>query len=568
MKGHYSDVWQAVARAVPQRPAVVTPAETMTYGRLLAEAGAFARYLRERGVQPGEAVAMLLYNRPEYVVGLFACLATGIAPVPMNYRYRAPEVRALLEDSRARVLVYPTSLSDVVRDAVAHWPDAPMFVVIDDGPAGEIAAPDAAHSGTRILTRDGEYSLGSANTHSAWADVVAGGGELPATPPPGGELRLYTGGTTGRPKAVVWGAEDILAVQSYSIYTTAGLPVPESMAEAIAVASDPAIPRVVTLPLSPFMHGTALFTSMNTLVLGGTVLVIASPRFDPDAAARFAVDAGATRLIVAGDAVALPLVEAVERAGLDGFGRVNSMISSGMRFSPAVKRRWHAHAAITITDLLASTEGGPYAVNETTSVADLPGELRLLPGAVVLDDELRDVQHIAGGRGVLAFRGTLPKGYFGDEEKTRATFPVIDGVRHVMPGDWAVARGDGTVELLGRGSAVVNTGGEKVYPAEVEDALVAFPGIVDAVVFGVPDLRYGELVTAVIVTGPDAELDAEALRAHLDARLAGYKKPRHLFVRDSLERSPHGKVDLPRLQAELAPLVGSDAPTGTMRIRR
>lgn len=536
MKAHYSDVWQAVARALPDRPAIVTPTETMTYGRLRSEAGAFAGYLREVGVQPGDAVALLLYNRPEYVVALFACLATGIAPVPLNYRYRAPEVRALLEDSRARVLVYPTSLDEVVREAVAGLPDAPHVVAIDDGPAPEAAA---------------------------WAQIVARGGELSARAPEGGELRLYTGGTTGRPKAVVWGGEDIFAVQSYSIYTTAGLSMPEAMADAVAVAVDPARPPVVTLPLSPFMHGTALFTSMNTLALGGTVLVTSSPRFDPDAAVRFAVEAGATRIIVAGDSVALPLVEAVERAGLDVFGCVRSMISSGMRFSPEVKRRWHARGAITITDLLASTEGGPYAVNETTSAADLPGELRLLPGAVVLDDELRDVQHIPGARGVLAFRGTLPRGYFGDETKTRETFPVIDGVRHVMPGDWAVARGDGTVELLGRGSAVVNTGGEKVYPAEVEDALVAYPGIVDAVVFGMPDARYGELVTAVVVTETGAEVDVEALRAHVDARLAGYKRPRHLFVRDSLDRSPHGKVDLPRLRTDLAVLIGAAAPTTT-----
>ncbi|WP_159500492.1 AMP-binding protein [Microbacterium sp. 18062] len=545
MRGHYSDVWQAIARAFPERPAVVTPTETMTYARLAEESGALARHLHEAGLRPGDAVALLLYNRPEYVVALFACFATAIAPVPLNYRYRAPEIQALLADSRARVLVYPASLADVVRDAIADLDDPPLLIGVDDD-------ADAA-------------SLAGA---TPWREAVAGGGELPATPPPGGELRLYTGGTTGRPRAVVWAADDILPIQLYSIYTTAGLPLPQTMDDAVRIAADPATPPTVTLPLAPFMHGTALFNSMNALALGGTVLVLPSARFDADAAVRFAIDAAATRLIVAGDVISLPLVEAAERAGVERLGRVDSVISSGMRFSAQVKRRLHALGEIAVIDLLASTEGGPYAVNVTASADDLPGELRLMPGAVVLDEERNEVQDLDGGRGILAFRGTLPKGYFGDEAKTRETFPVIGGVRHVMPGDWAVSRGDGTVELLGRGSAVVNTGGEKVYPAEVEEALVQFPAIVDAVVFGVPDPRYGEIVVAVVATVDGSDVDADELRAHLDARLAGYKKPRHLSVRPSLERSPHGKVDLTRLRSQVAALTDAGAPTGTMRITR
>ena len=466
MRGHYSDVWQEAARAFGDRPAIVTPNGTMTYGQFARDAGALSGHLAQAGLRPGDSVAILLYNRPEYLVTLFACFASAIAPVPLNYRYRGVEVRALLEDSGARVLVYPTSLADVVRDALAGWEHAPELIVIDDGPAPVPAA------GT------------------AWTDAVATAHELPPTPPEGAELRLYTGGTTGKPKAVVWAAEDILSVQLYSIYATAGLEVPTSMAGVLAAATDP--PPTRTLPLAPFLHGTALFTSMNTLVLGGTVLILPAARFDADAAARFALDERATRVIIAGDAIGLPLVEALERTGVTGFGEVQSIISSGMRLSAHVKRRFHDRADIVITDLLASTEGGPYAVNVTASATDLPGELRLLPGAVVLDENLQQVQHLDGGRGILAFRGTLPKGYFRDEEKTRATFPVIDGVPHVMPGDWALAHGDGTVELLGRGSSVVNTGGEKVYPAEVEEALLAFPAIGDAIVFGMPDKRYGE----------------------------------------------------------------------------
>jgi fatty-acyl-CoA synthase len=544
MHGHYTDVWQAIAQAFPERPAMVTPEGNVTYAQLVAQAGALAGHLARQGLTEGDSVAIFLYNRPEYLVTLFACFATGLAPVPMNYRYRAPELRELLADSDARALIYPTSLTNVVQEGVGAPSDLALIAVDD--------SPEPPQSGA-----------------VPWATAVATGAELPPSAPSGGELRLFTGGTTGRPKAVVWGAEDILSIQMYSIYGTAGLPMPETMAEVVAIAADPATPPTVTLPLAPFMHGTALFTSMNTLILGGTVLIMSSPRFDGAAAAHFAVDAGATRIIVAGDTIALPLIEAIEGHRLAPFGRVSSIISSGMRFSPQVKRRIHSVGDIAITDLLASTEGGPYAVNVTTSAEDLPGELRLLPGAVLLDEERRDVSHVEGGRGILGFRGTLPRGYYKDEQKTAETFPIIDGVRHVVPGDWAVARGDGTIELLGRGSAVVNTGGEKVYPAEVEEALVSYPGITDAVVFGMPDPRYGEVVTAVIVAEGGQEIDIDLLRAHLDRRLAGYKRPRNLVIRDSLERSPHGKVDLPRLKAGISgQLDPSIAPTGTLRVTR
>jgi fatty-acyl-CoA synthase len=544
MHGHYTDVWQAIARAFPERAAMATPDEEVTYAQLVEQAGALAAHFDRQGLKAGDSVAIFLYNRPEYLVALFACFATGLAPVPMNYRYRPPELRDLLVDSDARALLYPTSLTSVVDEALDAASDLPLIAIDDCGEQG----------------RPGSVP---------WTSAVGTPAALPPSAPSGGELRLFTGGTTGRPKAVVWAAEDILSIQMYSIYGTAGLPMPQTMAEVVAIAADPATPPTVTLPLAPFMHGTALFTSMNTLILGGTVLILPSPRFDGAAAARFAASAGATRIIVAGDAIALPLVEAVEGLRIEPFGRVSSIISSGMRFSPRVKRRIHALGDIAITDLLASTEGGPYAVNVTTSADDLPGELRLLPGAVVLDEELRDVSHLEGGRGILGFRGTLPRGYYNDEEKTRETFPVIDGVRHVMPGDWAVARGDGTVELLGRGSAVVNTGGEKVYPVEVEEALVSFPGITDAVVFGMPDPRYGEVVTAVVVTEGGRDIDIDRLRAHLDTRLAGYKRPRNLVVRESLERSPHGKVDLPRLKAGISGhLDPSIAPTGTLRVTR
>jgi len=523
MRAHYADLWRAVAAAVPERSAIRSiDGETWTYERLAREAGAFAATLAGRGLNPGDRLALLLYNRPEFLVALFGCLAAGVVPVPLNYRLRAHEVTALLDDSGARVLLAPTSLTHLTRDAAAGaTADIPVIWVPDGAPV------DA-----------GDWS---------WATAVASPAPLPE-PSDGGELWLYTGGTTGRPKAVRWDEQDMFEAQMAPTYSVVGVEWPRTVDEAARIAADDALPRVVTLPLAPFMHGTALTTSMNTLTLGGTVLVTSSPRLDAEAAVRFAAEASATRLIVAGDGVAVPLVEAAERLGVR-LPSVHSVISSGMRFSPETKRRLHALSALTIMDMLASTEGGVFASTTTTGPDDLPGRPRLFPSAVVLDQDLHEVQDRPGALGILAQRGALPLGYHGDPEKTAATFPIIDGVRFVCPGDWVRVEDDRHIEFLGRGSSVINTGGEKVYPLEVEEVLLEHPAVADAVVLGIPDPRFGEVVTAVVTRR--AEVTTDELLAFVDERLAGYKRPRHILFRTSLDRTPTGKVDLTALRDEV-----------------
>jgi len=528
MKGHYSDVWQAVAAALPERTAVRTATgEEWTYREFAAEAGALAQWLLDRGVRPGDPVTILMHNRGEFLVAFFACLATGITPVPLNYRLRPAEIAALLDDSGAAAMIFPTSLSEVVREAVALAADDLVLIhTVDDD---TVDAPG-----------------------TAWAEAVATPAALPAGAPESGELWIYTGGTTGRPKAARWLAPDMFDVQEFAAYTLGGLPTPTTMAEAVAIASDPAHAPMVNLPLAPLMHGTALTTSLNTLLVGGTVLLTGSPRLDAEAAVRFAIAEGATRLIVAGDAIAIPLADAAENLGVR-LDSVTSIMSSGMRFSTEAKRRLHELMPATIFDLLASTEGGGFAVTETRGADNLPGRPRLFPTAVIFDADFAEVQDIPGSRGVLAQRGALPIGYHRDAAKTEETFPIINGTRYVIPGDWVIVQDDRHIEFLGRGSGVVNTGGEKVYPLEVEEALLAHPGVADAVVLGIPDPRFGEVVSAVVARDPQATVavDAAALTEHVGGLLAGYKKPRHILFRDSLERTPTGKVNLAHLRDEV-----------------
>ena len=524
MRGHYADLWQAVARALPERTAILTAdGQRWSYARFTREAGALAASLADSGLRRGDAVAILLYNRPEFLIALLACLATGMTPVPLNFRLRAGEVAALLDDSGASALIYPTSLAEVARDAAAQAADDVVLIAVRDDDTADAPGAD-------------------------WTDAVAGDAPLPPAAPDGAELWIYTGGTTGRPKAVRWDEQDMFEVQMFATYSLSGLPAPDTMEEAVRIACDPATPQMVNLPLAPFMHGTALTTSMNTLTLGGTVLVTSSARLDADAAVRFANEGEATRIIVAGDAVTIPLVEAAERLGV-GLPTVTSVMSSGMRFSPETKRGLHELGDLTIFDMLASTEGGGFAVTTTTGVGDLPGRPKLFPTAVVLDEDMNEVQDRPGALGVLAQRGALPLGYHGDREKTEATFPVIGGVRHVVPGDWVRVEDDRHIEFLGRGSGVINTGGEKVYPLEVEEALLSHPAVTDAVVLGVPDARFGEVVAAVVER--EGDVSTEELLAHVDRLLAGYKRPRYVMFRSSMDRTPTGKVDIGRLRDEV-----------------
>src|SRR5699024_3692989 len=212
---------------------------------------------------------------------------------------------------------------------------------------------------------------------------------------------------------------------------------------------------------------------------------------------------------------------------------LNSAMSSGMRFSDETKARIHALGNVMITDILASTEGGPYALGISRSEQDLPTRFQLTPDAVVLDDSMNEVQDQPGAYGILGFRGALPRGYYKDEKKTRETYPIINGTRYVMPGDHVKVEQDRYIELLGRGSSVVNTGGEKVFPAEVEEVLLQYPTVNDAVVFGVADERWGERVVAMVAVDNTQQVSEEALLGFVGERLAGYKKPRQIFLRDS-----------------------------------
>ena len=521
MKGHYSDLWHRIALVAPDRPAIVTVGEGMLTNAEFDDAAArFAALLVEHGVGRDDKVSILLHNRPEWLIAFAGCLKIGAVPVALNFRYRAGEIAALLDDSDSVALVYAAGLAATVADATAQLGRPLLLLQVQDGPAPLL--PGALDFADAIRREPRPHE-----------DAVEG------------EFFIYTGGTTGAPKAAMWGVGQMLEMQLYNAYVIAGLPLPENGDDVVRLATSPDSPRSIALALSPYMHGTALTTVINAFLLGSTVVVLPTPRFDAAAAVRTIRDERVTRVAVAGDAIAIPLVEAAEELGIDELPDLTAMLSAGMRFSDSTKERLHALAPnLVITDVLASTEGGAVGLGITRSATDLPSRFRMTPGTVVLDEELNEVQDAPGAVGRIAFTGGMPRGYYKDAAKTAANFVEIRGKRHIIAGDLVRVEEDGFIELLGRGATVVNSGGEKIYPAEVEQALLEFPGIDDAAVFGIPDARWGEVVAAIVATENPGRLDVSALVEHVGVQLAGYKKPRRVLVVNDLERSPTGKIDL------------------------
>ena len=363
-------------------------------------------------------------------------------------------------------------------------------------------------------------------------------------------LILLTGGTTGRPKGVIWDRDGLLGIL-HSVFRMQDIPVPQNLTElADAVrelrARDA---RPVVVPMSPMMHGTGFFHVMRTLLGGGTVCFATSRSLDAHEVWGIVQRRRATEMVIVGDAFGRPLVDALaeaERAG-DPYdiSSLRRITSSGVVWSAAVKRELLARGSMTLTDNISASEGGPFGVSEVSRVEDVvEGRFTLAPVARVLDENDRDVVPGSGQIGVLASAGPQPVGYLNDPERTARTWRVIDGVRYAVPGDLATVEADGRLVLLGRGDGVVNTGGEKVFPEEVEQALLAHPAITDAVVVGVPDPRWGQSVTAVVAPRAAlADLSDEELTAHLSDRLARYKHPRRIVRVDEVPRTPAGKLN-------------------------
>jgi acyl-CoA synthetase (AMP-forming)/AMP-acid ligase II len=522
----WATLWESIADAQADHVAVVLGDRRIRWRELDERAARLAGALAARGVGSGHAVAQMLYNSPEYLESVYAAIKLRAAPANVNHRYLADEIVHVCASAGARALFFHGSLGPRVQEAAARLPELELLVQVDDG--------------SPLIEGAIEYETLLASAEPA--PRIERSGE--------DTLLLFTGGTTGLPKAVVWRHVDLFGALAFTGYLSAGLAVPETAEEVGRTAAMMAAAgrSPVNLCAPPLMHGTALFLAISTFVLGGTVVLLGGRRYDPEELVKLAERERATQLSIVGDPFATPMVEVLVAAAAAGrpydLSSLQRIVTTGATMSAENKRALLAHTPAMILDMIGASEGGPYALAVTPPGGDPQATAQFIATAqtVLFDDETWEPIPFGSGKaGVLASSGAMPRGYLGDPERTARTFREINGVRYTIPGDYALIDADGTVHLLGRGSVCINTGGEKVYPEEVENAAKTMPGVRDAVAVGVPDPRFGEAVT--LVAAADPAITADALTEHVKAHLASYKAPRHVVFVEAVLRSPSGKAD-------------------------
>jgi acyl-CoA synthetase (AMP-forming)/AMP-acid ligase II len=513
MQFNLADLYESLADAIPDRPALVAGDRRLTFAGLEARANRLAHALAARGIGPGDHVGLYLYNGAEYVEAMLAAFKLRAVPVNVNYRYVEDELLYLFANADLAALVHQRELGAHV-SAVPHA--LRVRVAVDDGSDVPL---DGALEYERLLADAPEERRFPARS----ADDLH---------------IIYTGGTTGMPRGVMWRHEDLLFAGLQG-GNPGGPPIqrPEDLAPNARARQSP----MCILPAAPLIHGAAQLATFISLLSGGRVVLAPGRSFDARAVVRLIGAERVNTAVIVGDAMARPLAEALAEPGADA-SSLMVLTSGGAILSASVKQELAARLPFTI--ILNS-----FGASETGHQGNMlpgPGSAGgfMMDGtSAVLDEENRPVAPGSGVVGRLARRGRLPLGYYKDPEKTAATFVTIGDTRWCIPGDLATVEADGRVHVLGRGNVCINSGGEKIFVEEVEEAIKAIPSVLDAVVVGVPDDRWGQRVAAVVQLRPGAELTLAAVEEHCRKRLAGYKVPRQLRLVEQLQRQPSGKPD-------------------------
>jgi len=522
---HFATLWEAIADSVGDRDALVTGDVRRTWSEYDDRAARLAAAFAAAGLGPDSKIGLYLYNGNEYLETQFAAFKGRHVPVNVNYRYLDDELLYLLENSDAEALVFHTSLGDRVARVMDRAPKVKCWVEVDDG--GD--------------------SVPGATPYERW--IAAHDPAPRITRSPDDVYMLYTGGTTGMPKGVMYDLGGLTQTFIALGFPVVGLgnPAVDEIPELVArLWKDGS--QIVSVPTCPLMHGTGMWLgAMIPHTAGAQVTLLTERSFDGHEMWRVAAQERATQLVIVGDAFAKPMLRALEEAKAEGAphdpSSVRFVISSGVMWTTEVKQAlldWHGFVLI---DAMGSTEGSMGSSVTTRGNIGQTAKFTKNPTTKVFTEDGREVEPGSGEAGMVAAGGNVPIGYFKDPAKSAATFRTIDGVRYSFPGDWATVEADGSLTLLGRGSNCINTAGEKVYPEEVEEAVKTHPDVVDCLVVGVEDEKFGQRVTGVASLRPGSDLDGETLRAYTREKLAGYKVPKQLFIVDRVRRAPNGKAD-------------------------
>ena len=522
----FADVWEKIADAIPDAPAQKQGDRVVTWRDFDRGADGVAKALLDAGFTHQDKVAQYLYNCPEYLESFFGTLKAGMVPVNTNYRYGPAELVYLWDNADAVCVVFHGTFSETIDEIRAEVPKVKLWLWVDDGshPCPDWATPyeEVASSAPERVRPPWERS----------------GDDI---------IMLYTGGTTGMPKGVMWRQADLMAQYGAN--------------SQFAVSDEPpAVPGPPGVPACPIMHGTGMFVSFLVLTLGGCVVTLTKRSYDPEELLDTIEREKVSILTIVGDAFAKPMLATLdaspERWDISSLGVV---VSSGVMWSGATKRGMlKHHPAMALSDHFSSSEAlGMASSTSTGDTVNETAKFTLGPNTRVIREDGTDVDRGTGEVGMLAISGRgVPVGYYKDPEKTARTFREVDGERYSIPGDFAMVDEDGTVHVMGRGSVCINTGGEKVYPEEVEEVLKEHPSVRDAAVVGVPDEKWGEAITA-MVEPSSGSIDEAELIAHVKSRLAAYKAPKRVLDVRTVGRSPAGKLDYTTLRRDAVERVGS-----------
>ncbi|MEM7018752.1 MAG: acyl-CoA synthetase [Pseudomonadota bacterium] len=505
----------------------------ISWGEFTKRSNNLAQALLDGGTKPGDKIAFYMRNCPEYGEGIAAGFKARLTHVNVNYRYVANELIYLMDNSDATVVVYSAEFAEQVREIRDELPGVKQWVEVKK--EGQIGNDDA-------LAYDDLATHGDGNP----LDIERSPDDL---------LMIYTGGTTGMPKGVMWRHQDIWCATGAGGNPRIGIPPFDNLDNYIEqLQKDPA---PVNLPLPPIMHGTGLVSTIGAMMHGGTCITLTERSFDAEEALA-AIDAHkVTATTIVGDAFARPMVEALDaNPGKYDISSLRSMNSSGVMWTRAIKAGLLRHNEnLLLADAFSSSE----AIGLGASVMSKDQEIEVAkftlgPSCKVFDENMQEVG--VGKSGMVGVAGYLPIGYYKDEAKSVKTFPMIDGVRYSIPGDWVRIEEDGSLTLLGRGSNCINTAGEKVYPEEVEEALKHHESVSDALVVGLPDDKWGQSVNAVVSLHEGCTLDEDALKVFIRKELAGYKSPKRILAKNDLERAPNGKANYKLIRTYVAGQLG------------
>ncbi|AKP61229.1 acyl-CoA synthetase [Mycobacteroides abscessus] len=518
-----ADLIEHAIDTMPDRVAIISGDRKLTYAELEEQSNRLGHYLQSQGVGPGDKVGLYCRNGIEIVIALTAIVKIRAISVNVNYRYVEAELHYLFENSDMAALVHERRYSDKVANVLPSTPNVKTAIVVEDGADGSFDSYGGVPFADALAQGSPERDFGERS--------------------PDDIFLIYTGGTTGFPKGVMWRHEDIYRSLFGGINYVTGEYIEGEWD--LAKQGAEAAP-FIGFPIPPMIHGATQAATFMALFQGRTTVL--APEFNPEEVWELIEKHKINMLFFAGDAIGRPLIDALdtETGRARDLSSLWVLASSAALFSQTVKERYlELLPNRVITDAIGASETGTGGLSTVTKGQMHPGgpTVKISSTTTVLDEEGNPVQPGSGVRGLIAKSGHIPVGYFKDEKKTAETFKTFNGVRYAIPGDWATVEADGTVTMLGRGSVSINTGGEKVFPEEVESVLKGHPAVFDAVVVGVPDEKWGQHVGAVIAVREGVELTFEDLDAHARKEIAGYKVPRSIWIVDSVKRNPAGKAD-------------------------